>query len=310
MDSLAEVVSRKQNPDNLLINSLDFLWLELTNRCNLQCSHCYSNSSPYEPECDHLELKDWMKLLNEAHELGCRKVQFIGGEPLLYSGLPDLIREARRLNYNIIEVFSNGTRLTEKMAQLFADNGVMLATSFYSDDACAHDSITGLRGSHQRTIQGLKRAITAGVRTRVGIIAMPENESAMESTAAFLRTLGIDDIQVDRVRGFGRGESLAVCKNPKDELCGGCWRGSLAVNSAGEVSPCIFSHFHNVGHASDGMAKILDNPALHIFREEIRSVDEARSSLAFNTNESADQSCVPYYCSPKYWCEPSKGPNI
>ena len=23
-------------------NRLDFLWLELTNRCNLQCVHCYT----------------------------------------------------------------------------------------------------------------------------------------------------------------------------------------------------------------------------------------------------------------------------
>jgi sulfatase maturation enzyme AslB (radical SAM superfamily) len=30
----------------VLSKPLDFLWLELTNRCNLQCTHCYADSGP------------------------------------------------------------------------------------------------------------------------------------------------------------------------------------------------------------------------------------------------------------------------
>ena len=31
---------------NVRESTLDFLWLELTNRCNLQCVHCYTQSPP------------------------------------------------------------------------------------------------------------------------------------------------------------------------------------------------------------------------------------------------------------------------
>src|SRR5208283_2388709 len=34
------------NSRTSLLRGLDFLWLELTSRCNLQCVHCYAESGP------------------------------------------------------------------------------------------------------------------------------------------------------------------------------------------------------------------------------------------------------------------------
>ena len=162
------------------LDVLDFMWLEVTNRCNLQCSHCYAGSSPHEPESYGLELPDWLQLLSDARALGCRQVQFIGGEPLLYSGLPALLRHARLLDYETIEVFTNATRLSDDMARLFQENGVLLATSFYSEDDCTHDTITGVRGSQTRTLRGLERAIAARIPVRVGIIEMPNTRDKLK----------------------------------------------------------------------------------------------------------------------------------
>ena len=55
-----------------------FLWLELTNRCNLQCTHCYAESGPDADVSNQLSVGEYEHLLREAFELGCRKVQFIG----------------------------------------------------------------------------------------------------------------------------------------------------------------------------------------------------------------------------------------
>jgi MoaA/NifB/PqqE/SkfB family radical SAM enzyme len=287
-----------------LMRGLEFLWLELTNRCNLQCAHCYSSSSPYEPESYGLQWVEWVRVLCEARTLGCRSVQFIGGEPLLYPALPDLIREARRLDYYIIEVFTNGTRLSDELVRLFADNGVMLATSFYSDDACSHDSITGVRGSQQKTIKAIERAVAAGIPTRVGVITMPENEARAQATVHFLRALGVEHVRLDRVRGIGRGHTFTNTRNPQEELCGACWRGRLALNSAGDVSLCVFSHFHKVGHISDGLATILESPALRTFRQEIRYMDETRRMASCRPMRCDPSDCDPGVCAPEE-CSPN-----
>ncbi len=49
---------------------LDFIWLELTNHCNLFCSHCYAESGPSPSNRDVLTYDEYVTLLSEAAELG------------------------------------------------------------------------------------------------------------------------------------------------------------------------------------------------------------------------------------------------
>jgi len=85
---------------------VDLLWLELTEKCNLTCTHCYAESSPYKPLHRQLTSSDWQRLLVEAYDLGCRRVQFIGGEPLLVKEFDHLVATAHTLGYISIGVYS------------------------------------------------------------------------------------------------------------------------------------------------------------------------------------------------------------
>jgi hypothetical protein len=73
---------------------LSFLWLELTNRCNLRCVHCYTESDPWSGERDVLTVEDYESVMSQAYELGCRKVQLIGGEPQLNPSFKRLLRRS------------------------------------------------------------------------------------------------------------------------------------------------------------------------------------------------------------------------
>src|ERR1044071_881730 len=121
---------------------LDFLWLEITPRCNLNCVHCYAESDMSRALHGKLKLQDWLSLIRQAAQLGCKKVQFIGGEPTLHPDLCEMIREANRLGFQIIEVYTNGTHFTKPLKQVFKDNGVSLAFSVYAADADTHDLVT------------------------------------------------------------------------------------------------------------------------------------------------------------------------
>ena len=46
--------------------TLDFLWLELTNRCNLRCVHCYTESHPRSGDRDVLTTQDYERLMREV----------------------------------------------------------------------------------------------------------------------------------------------------------------------------------------------------------------------------------------------------
>jgi uncharacterized radical SAM superfamily Fe-S cluster-containing enzyme len=96
---------------NVRESTLDFLWLELTNRCNLQCVHCYTDSHPHSGDRDILTKRDYESLMIQAYELGCRKLQFIGGEPQLNTAFYPLLIKAKTVGFEFIEIFSNLTRL-------------------------------------------------------------------------------------------------------------------------------------------------------------------------------------------------------
>src|SRR5688572_23684207 len=104
---------------SLRLDAFDFLWLEVTPHCNLTCTHCYADSSPQRPLHDAMQPADWIAMLDEASDLGCRRVQFVGGEPTLYPALGTLVYHARSRCFTDIEVYTNGTVLTQALKDLF-----------------------------------------------------------------------------------------------------------------------------------------------------------------------------------------------
>ena len=67
---------------------LSYLDLELTERCNFSCLHCYINlpAADRKAKAKELSAERIKAILEEAASLGCLKVRFTGGEPLLRSG--------------------------------------------------------------------------------------------------------------------------------------------------------------------------------------------------------------------------------
>lgn len=56
--------------------------LDLTQRCNLRCKHCYFFRQGYEPEAmSDEELLEKLKVYRERH--GIRLITYNGGEPML-----------------------------------------------------------------------------------------------------------------------------------------------------------------------------------------------------------------------------------
>ena len=92
------------------------LWLlaELTYRCPLHCLFC-SNPVNYTRHNTELSTDDWLRVLNQAREIGAVQLGFSGGEPLQRDDLETLVREARQLGY-YSNLITSGVGLDEKRA--------------------------------------------------------------------------------------------------------------------------------------------------------------------------------------------------
>jgi MoaA/NifB/PqqE/SkfB family radical SAM enzyme len=127
------------------------------------------------------------------------------------------------------------------MWDLFDDPNVTLATSYYSDDPDEHDSITGRRGSHARTLTNIRETLRRGLPLKVAIVELWDGQRARHAWQQ-MQALGVNRLgPIDRMRGIGRG--AAVVRTDVSELCGQCGNGRAAVASNGDVWMCVMSRF-------------------------------------------------------------------
>jgi len=294
-----------------LNGSLDFIWLEITKKCNLRCVHCYASSNPYLPLLGKMTNEDWKRVLDEGAQVGCRKVQFIGGEPTLHPHLFELIQHAKDVGYEFIEVFTNGTLLNDAKLQMMKDLGVRLAFSVYANIPEIHDKITQGKGSFNKTLSNIRKAVELGIPVRVGIIAMNGlNSEVVEATIEMLKEMGVNNVKTDRVRGIGRGFDLNPSPDPFAELCGECWKGKIRIDADGKVSPCVFSWFIEVGDAKEQhLEHITQSPALLEFRRKLSEQTKEGPRVTYKMHYYPDgEPCTPdVWCAPDSpgWCDPA-----
>lgn len=101
-----------------LLTTLD---IELTERCNNNCIHCYINQPADDRDVLHKEMKtdEIKRIIAEAASLGCLTIKFTGGEPLLREDFEDVYTYTRKLGIKVF-LFTNATLITRRLADLFA----------------------------------------------------------------------------------------------------------------------------------------------------------------------------------------------
>lgn len=89
-------------------------WLlaELTYRCPLHCVFCY-NPVEYDGVGAELTTEQWLKVLNEARELGAVQLGLSGGEPLLRNDLEVIVEHAHKLGF-YTNLLTSGVGLSEQ----------------------------------------------------------------------------------------------------------------------------------------------------------------------------------------------------
>lgn len=229
------------------------LWAELTNKCQLECIHCYADSGPNSGH-GAMSAHDWMNLADQAAADGINMVQFIGGEPTMAPRFTEIMAHALDVGLDI-EVYSNLVHVTDEMWELFQSPGVNLAFSYYAQNAADHDAVTG-HPTHRATRRNAEKAVHLGIPIRAGVIDFGHQEEAVSDLAS----IGITKVAVDRVRHVGRGGDSTPAPG---ELCGRCGQDVAAVSADGDVTPCIFSRWLKVGNVRQTpLTEILGSPEM------------------------------------------------
>ena len=236
--------------DAVRLDGFDTLFVELLGTCNERCLHCYAESGPKVR--DKLSRETVEHVIDDGLAAGFQRIQFTGGDPLLYEHLPDLVARAR--GYSAREIYTNGMLLDDELIEKLAPHQPSFAFSYYSSDPAIHDAITRTPGSHLRTRAAIGRAVLRGLGVRTAMVVMNENVSTVDATVADLQSLGVELISVAGGKSVGRGTAFGWQPklNPTGVTAGHRADGSqadgkLAVTYTGQVVPCIFNRSRVLG---------------------------------------------------------------
>jgi MoaA/NifB/PqqE/SkfB family radical SAM enzyme len=118
-----------------------FMYLHLTNKCNLRCKYCYAN---VDDRFDDKDIKDipteeWLKLIDDSYRLGARYFHLYGGEPLLRIDIDKIIYHCLNKK-TMVEILTNGHLVPNKIKLIRKIHSVCISLD---GDREHNDSVRG-----------------------------------------------------------------------------------------------------------------------------------------------------------------------
>lgn len=241
--------------------SLRYLELQITDRCNLRCRHCYiGEKSPQE-----LSIQEITDVLREFEEMQGLRLMITGGEPLMHNNfnalnniLPDfLIRKV---------LFTNGLLLTRDLLQHLNVDEIQISIDGLE---MAHDALRG-QGTFKKAIAAVRLAAEEGIDVSVATMVHAKNLNDFDEMEKLFSALGIKDWTVDVPCITGRLESSTEFQVSPEEggkylrygygaglhsgATGfGCGLHLFSVMADGKATKCTFYADRPVGSFRDGL---------------------------------------------------------
>ena len=132
------------------------LSIEVTTRCNIDCTHCFARAGVSKTSSLPLEVAK--RIIAEGYHIGYRHLHITGGEPLIWDELFEALDYAFFLGYQTVFLNTNGTLLTNHFSgKLAAYGGVSVSVSLEGSEAL-HDYMRG-KDSYTAALQGIEKAI-------------------------------------------------------------------------------------------------------------------------------------------------------
>ncbi len=174
---------------------------ELTYKCPLRCVYC-SNPLDYARHQDELDTASWLRVFQEAEELGVVQLNLTGGEPLIRNDLEALIEEARRLDL-YTNLITGGVPLTRERLTRFRAIGLdNVQLSIQDVRAGESDRIAGLR-SFDRKLEVARWVKSLGFPLTLNVVLHRDNLDWVTDIIALAEDLSADRLELANTQYLG-----------------------------------------------------------------------------------------------------------
>ncbi|MBT9132640.1 MAG: putative mycofactocin radical SAM maturase MftC [Syntrophomonadaceae bacterium] len=190
-----------------IISAPEHVALDITNRCNMRCLHCFNRSGTTAYRGEELSDDEVLTLAREVRDMDIPSFCFCGGEPLLRF---DLIEELLPIlcsnRITLSSMVTNGYLLDLEKARMLSRAGLwQIQVSLDGAQATTHEKLRGLEGSFDRAVQAIENAKKAGF-PKVAIAFSPTKFNCHEfwKVVEIVEKLGVPHVRVQPLMLLGR----------------------------------------------------------------------------------------------------------
>jgi radical SAM protein with 4Fe4S-binding SPASM domain len=294
---------------------------ELTYECNLQCVHCYTGSE--QKKGGDLTLSQISEIAHQLKEVGVMSITLSGGDPFFRNDILEIL-EILCKDFFVV-ILSNATVIDSLKAKRLKElKVVQIEISLYAMDEDIHDSITGIKGSHRKTMKGIYCLLNEGVKVVVKCPVMKQNVSDYRRVMDFANNLkmrfspspfmspGLDGsrdpynncVDAEKLQIYfqqwykDNKEKLEEYKKPiplnREFICS-AGRTSCAIASNGDLKPCTL--------ISVKLGNLLDKSFKELWRDKPKKfLQDMRDCTISDFSKCKN-------CKWVSWCTPCPGLN-
>ena len=179
------------------LRRLHDLRISVTDRCNFRCPYCmpkevFGAGYPFLRDPQLMSLSELTRIARAFTALGVVKIRLTGGEPLLRSDVPELVRSLKRdLGIPDVALTTNGW-LLQKMAGALRGAGLdRLNVSVDSLDETIAGRLNGLGFPTSRVLAGIDAAAALGLPIKINcVVQRGVNDREIIELCAYFRDRG------------------------------------------------------------------------------------------------------------------------
>ncbi|MGH7313492.1 MAG: radical SAM protein, partial [Candidatus Rokuibacteriota bacterium] len=182
----------------------------LTQRCNLECAHCYMSAFAGADTRGELTTAECRRVIDEIAQVNPNIFLILtGGEPLLRKDLWEIAAYAAEKRFTTV-LGTNGVLLREREAALMRSHGVLGASiSLDSTDAARHDAFRHLPGAWQGAVRATRTLRDAGLDFSLHMSVTDWNVREVPAMIDLARELGAKVLNFFFLVRTGRGRNIS-----------------------------------------------------------------------------------------------------
>jgi len=181
----------------------------LTQRCNLECAHCYMSAHAGADTRGELSTDECRRVIDDIARVNPNVFLILtGGEPLLRRDIWDVAGYASGKGFTTV-LGTNGVLLREREAKLMREHGVVGASiSLDSTERAKHDAFRHLQGSWDGAVRATRVLTDAGLDFSLHMSVTDWNVGEVPAMIDLARELGAKVLNFFFLVRTGRGRDL------------------------------------------------------------------------------------------------------